>query len=164
VTKILALDPGTTKTAYVIYNRNGSLDKFGIESNESIRDVMVSFSGNIGALTVAIEKIESYGMAVGAEVFTTVFWAGRFAEYWYSACGDNNDAIMIPRRAVKLALCHSARAKDANVRQAIIDMYGGKDAAIGKKKTPGKLYGVSKDVWAALGVAITTSLQLKINS
>jgi hypothetical protein len=29
---------------------------------------------------VVIEKIESYGMAVGAEVFDTVWWAGRFAE------------------------------------------------------------------------------------
>ena len=29
---------------------------------------------------VVIEKIESYGMAVGAEVFDTVLWAGRFAE------------------------------------------------------------------------------------
>lgn len=33
--------------------------------------------------------------------------------------------------------------------------YGGKERAIGKKATPGKLYGVSADVWQALAVALT---------
>ena len=30
--------------------------------------------------TTVIEQIESMGMAVGAEVFETVFWSGRFAQ------------------------------------------------------------------------------------
>ena len=52
-------------------------------------------------------------------------------------------------------LCHSMKAKDGNIRQAILDLYGGKDVALGNKKRPGPLYGVSKDIWAALAVAIT---------
>jgi len=57
---------------------------------------------------------------------------------------------------VKLHLCGSARAKDTNIRQALIDRYGG-SAAIGKKAAPGPLYGVSKDVWSALAVAVTAA-------
>ena len=59
---------------------------------------------------------------------------------------------------MKLALCGSARAKDANVRQAIIDRFagvGGKAVAVGTKKNPGPLYGISNHKWSALALCIT---------
>ena len=102
---------------------------------------------------VVIEKVESYGMAVGAEVFDTVLWAGRFAE-----AAHRVPVVMLPRRAVKLALCGDSRAKDANIRQALIDRFGG-SAAIGRKAAPGPLYGISRDVWSALAIAVTYTLQ-----
>ncbi len=101
---------------------------------------------------VVIEKVESYGMAVGAEVFDTVLWAGRFAE-----AAHRVPVVMLPRRAVKLALCADSRAKDANIRQALIDRFGG-SAAIGRKAAPGPLYGISRDVWSALAIAVTYTL------
>jgi len=52
-------------------------------------------------------------------------------------------------------ICGSARAKDQNIRQALIDRYGGKETAIGKKQNPGPLYGIKADEWQALGLAIT---------
>jgi hypothetical protein len=63
--------------------------------------------------------------------------------------------MFVYRREVKTNLCGSMKAKDGNVRQALIDRFGGKEKAIGKKKTPGPLYGFSADVWQALAVAIT---------
>ena len=98
---------------------------------------------------VVIEKIESYGMAVGAEVFDTVWWAGRFAE-----AASRVPVVMLPRPAVKLALCGDSRAKDANIRQALIDRFGGSNA-VGRKAAPGPLYGISRDVWSALAIAVT---------
>lgn len=98
---------------------------------------------------MAIEMIASYGMPVGREVFETCLWIGRFIEAW------GGPYTLVYRRDVKLHLCGQARAKDGNVRQAIIDRFGGKQSAIGNKKTPGPLYGVSGDVWQALAVAIT---------
>lgn len=64
----------------------------------------------------------------------------------------------LPRRAVKLALCGDSRAKDANIRQALIDRFGG-SAAIGRKAAPGPLYGISRDVWSALAIAVTYTIQ-----
>src|SRR3990167_6090451 len=53
-------------------------------------------------------------------------------------------------------LCHDSRAKDGNIRAALIDRFGpGKDRAIGRKATPGPLFGVSSDVWSALAIAVT---------
>lgn len=66
-----------------------------------------------------------------------------------------NGAHRIFRRDIKLHLCNSVRAKDANIRQALIDRYGGKEKAIGKKKSPGPLYGIKSHMWAALALAVT---------
>jgi hypothetical protein len=60
---------------------------------------------------------------------------------------------------VKLHLCGTNKAKDANVRQALLDMFprtgGGAVPQVGTKKEPGPLYGISTHAWPALGVAIT---------
>jgi hypothetical protein len=123
---------------------------FGITAN----DVLVT-ALRTGGLpdVVVIEKVESYGMAVGAEVFDTVWWAGRFAE-----AAERVPVVMLPRRAVKLALCGDSRAKHANIRQALLDRFGG-SSAIGRKAAPGPLYGISRDVWSALAIAVTYTMQ-----
>jgi hypothetical protein len=62
----------------------------------------------------------------------------------------------VKRREVKIHLCGSMKAKDANVRQVLLDRYGpGKAKAVGLKRSPGPLYGFSKDLWSALAVGIT---------
>ena len=122
---------------------------FYLDENETLRRAF--YVGSFAPLaSVVIEKVEGFGMAVGAEVFETVFWSGRFAEAAHPL-----PVHRIGRKAVKLHLCGTHRAKDSNVRQALIDRYGGKDTAIGRKASPGPLYGVSGDVWAALAVAVT---------
>jgi hypothetical protein len=72
--------------------------------------------------------------------------------------------LRIYRADVKLHLCNSHRAKDKNVRQALIDLYGPtKEAAIGRKASPGPLYGLAGDGWAALGVAVTAAAKYRDN-
>lgn len=147
---VLAIDPGPTESAWLVYNaKTGGIRSFGKHPNEGLRARLTMMSDDIG--TVAIEKVESFGMAVGAEVFDTVWWAGRFAEV---AIRQSCEVVQVTRRSVKLELCGSVRAKDGNIRQALIDRYGG-SAAIGRKKTPGPLYGISNDVWSALAIAVT---------
>jgi hypothetical protein len=149
VTTILAIDPGSAQSAWLRYD--GSRPQgFGITANDVL--VRALRSGGLPDVVV-IEKVESYGMAVGAEVFDTVLWAGRFAE-----AAHRVPVVMLPRRAVKLALCGDSRAKDANIRQALLDRFGG-SAAVGRKAAPGPLYGISRDVWSALAIAVTYTLQ-----
>ena len=107
MTSVLAIDPGSSQSAWLRFDgtRPGA---FGITANEIL--VKALRSGGLPDVVV-IEKIESYGMAVGAEVFDTVWWAGRFAE-----AAGRVPVVMLPRRAVKLALCGDSRAKDANIR------------------------------------------------
>lgn len=151
--KILAIDPGCTQTAFVLYDSaSRSIDSKGkIDNAAMLKQILVCTTLRPADVCV-IEMVASYGMAVGKEVFETVYWIGRFAQQWLSCTG--REASRLYRRDVKMFLCGNNRAKDSNIRQALIDMYGGK-SAIGLKKTPGPLYGVSKDIWAALSVATT---------
>lgn len=152
---LLAIDPGTTKSAYVIYNTdNQHIVEFGIRDNTEICVKFAQKTSDTNTITAcAIEMIASYGMPVGADVFITCTWIGRFQQALWQSCRIPTDYVF--RQDVKLHLCRTTRAKDANIRQALIDRYGGKDAAIGVKAAPGPLYGVKADVWSALAVAIT---------
>lgn len=146
---VLAIDPGSEQSAYVLWNGEKVLQH---EICSNLKLVVIVRHIKVGGwLTVVIEQIASYGMPVGAEVFETCVWTGRFIE----AAADNAAVDRMPRREVKLHLCGQARAKDANIRQALIDRFGGKDRAIGKKASQGPLYGLKADEWQALALAIT---------
>ena len=150
---ILAIDPGPTESAWVQYSLSSeSFVSHGIRPNEELRITLPLLLVE-PLCDVVIEKVECYGMSVGAEVFDTCVWTGRFVEL-ATAAGATR-IVRMPRRDVKLHLCGSVRAKDANIRQRLIDMHGGKDAAIGKKAKPGPLYGIRSHLWAALALAIT---------
>ena len=148
MTTILAIDPGSAQSAWLRFEADRP-QGFGITTNDVL--VRALRTGGLPDVVV-IEKVESYGMAVGAEVFDTVLWAGKFAE-----AAHRVPVVMLPRRAVKLALCGDSRAKDANIRAALIDRFGG-SAAVGRKAAPGPLYGISRDVWSALAIAVTYSI------
>jgi len=103
---------------------------------------------------VVLEKVACYGMAVGETIFETVFWSGRFIQKLIdlkSEWGEEVHWDRIERREVKLHLCGTMKAKDANIRQALIDRFG----EPGKKKSQGVLYGIKADQWAALAVGVT---------
>lgn len=143
---IVAIDPGCDRSAWIRYDGRRVVGH-GKEDNAEMLDSVLAQAVLEGE-RVIIEQIASYGMPVGAEVFATVFWAGRFAQRvgFYD---------LMPRKAVKLHLCGQTKAKDSNIRQALIDRFGGKDQAIGKKATPGPLYGIKADEWQALALAVT---------
>lgn len=163
--RIIAIDPGTEKSGWCVLDCIADrLEGFGWDDNEAVRNsVPRRFGfGEFSKDVLAIEMIASQGMAVGKETFRTVWWTGRFADTWLRTAGYL--PMEVYRKDVKLHLCGQTRAKDKNVRQALIDHYGGeggKDAAIGKKASPGPLFGVSNHVWSALAVAKTAQARMQ---
>lgn len=149
---IYGVDPGSEHSAMVIYDADQRKVACADDLPNSEMRACLRLSGAEGA-TVVCEWIASYGMPVGAEVFTTCYWVGVFAAEVERGGGR---MLLLPRPDVKLHMCHSRRAKDANVRQALLDRFGpGRQTAVGTKKAPGPLYGVSNHAWAALAVAVT---------
>jgi hypothetical protein len=148
---IFAVDPGPTESAWLIWRDR--IISFGKLPNEDLltmileRRSLAEVASNAPNDLLVIEQVASFGMPVGAEVFETVFWSGRFAEAWPGRFDR------IKRHSVKMHLCGNMRAKDGNIRQALIDKFG----APGTKKNPGATYGISGDVWSALAVAVVYS-------
>ena len=145
----LAIDPGNERSAWLLF-QGAQIVKFGIDDNHELLERMANGQLSSGREALAIEMIASYGMPVGREVFETCMWIGRFIQAW------QGPYKLVYRKDVKLHLCGQPRAKDSHIRQALLDRFGpGKDKAVGTKRAPGPLYGVSADVWSALAVAVT---------
>jgi hypothetical protein len=149
--RLLAIDPGTTQSGWVLCDCEGG-ECLPVEHGIADNDCMLDHCHRCIPHFVVMEWFQSYGMPVGKEVFDTCWWVGRFHE---TAVNVADRVEYLTRGEVKLHLCGSARAKDANVRQALIDLYGGKDVAIGRKKTPGPLYGIKSHIWSAMALART---------
>lgn len=151
---LLAIDPGTTESGWCTLAGSHVIES-GVMPNED----MLLFVRSRRHASLAIEMIASYGMPVGREVFETCVWIGRFVQAWH----DPESVKLVYRKDVKMHLCGTTKAKDGNVRQAIIDLYpasgGGATPQIGTKAQPGPLYGVSSHAWPAIGVALTVQAQ-----
>lgn len=145
MTPILAIDPGTERSAFVLLHE-GRIVRHGLQENAWLLGFLESYQSKIPHPLLAVEMIASYGMPVGREVFETCVWIGRFVQAWQPLPVE-----YVYRREVKIHLCGSPKAKDANIRQALLDLYG----AQGTKKAPGPTHGLRADEWAALGVAET---------
>ena len=122
---MIAIDPGPTESALVVWD-GAAVQERRYAPNDEILALLQTLKASESPCV--IEQICSYGMAVGQEVFETVYWSGRFAE----AYGAER-VSRIPRLKVKLHLCHDSRAKDSNIRAALIDRFG----KPGEKKNPG---------------------------
>lgn len=142
---VVGLDPGPTESALAWY-ADGEPLRGEILPNAMLRD-RLRRADLRGAELLAVEMVACYGMPVGAETFETCVWIGRFVEAW------GRPFVLIPRLKVKMHLCHDSRAKDGNVRQALIDRIGPQ----GTKRAPGPTYGLRGHIWSAVAVAITAA-------
>jgi hypothetical protein len=137
---ILAIDPGTHQSGYCLYDA-GRVITSGVMDNHDLLKIVADDRSDV----LAIEKVVSYGRAVGQEVFDTCEWAGRFRQVW--GCPD--ETLSVTRLQVKQALGLKGADDDAKVNRRLREVVGDK----GTKANPGPTFGVTSHAWAALGVA-----------
>lgn len=150
---LLAIDPGNEQSAFCFVDINTYKPLyFAKEYNADAMAHMINYIKENNVKHVAQEMIASYGMAVGASTFQTCVQIGRFAER-FELLGCEIDYIY--RKDEKMCICGQMRAKDSNVRQALIDRFALFDFKNGKgtKNNRDWFFGFSKDVWAAYAVA-----------
>ena len=145
--KIIAIDPGSVQSGYVIWDGKAILHA-EIIKNEELNNILPHAKRDHN---LVIEQIRSYGMAVGASTFDTVFWSGRFCESF------GKPFYLMPRLEVKKHICHNGSAKDSNIIQALVDRfaYGQKNKGKGTKSEPGFFFGFKSDIWQAFALAVT---------
>ena len=153
---ILAIDPGSERSAFLLYDA-GRPTMHGILANEELVERLL-VTGRVWfgyPDAVAIEQIEPrYGLQAGWEVLDTARWVGRFEEACRPLRVNRLKRSEILRHLGVVTHGKDRVSADAGVRQALIDRFGG-SVAIGRKGSEGPLHGISKDVWAALAVAVT---------
>lgn len=151
--RILAIDPGSSFTGWLLYDSGADAIRAHDRSpNPDVLDQLRDHDLSPEVDVVVIEWTAPRGMPASAELFETLWWAGRFTE-----AARPVPVERLNRLTIKRLLCGTSAAKDVNVRSALIDRFGGaggKAAAIGLKASPGPLYAVKADVWAALAVAV----------
>ena len=155
---VFAIDPGNEQSAWCIMNDQYELINFGKDSNSLVMkilkdklDISIKFIPYIDY--VVLERVASYGMPVGREVFETCEWIGRYAQ----EAEKVTSVDYIYRRDEKLYLCFDSKAKDANIRAALIERFAKHDFKNGRgtKANPDYFYGVKADIWSAIAVATT---------
>lgn len=153
MTRLLAIDPGNTHSGWVVIDVDTRRAlAFKKTRNEELRRSIRA--GDFDDCPIArIEMVASYGMAVGADVFETCVWIGRFVE---TLIATGVEPELVKRHPVKLHHCHSARATDANIRQALVDRFtpGQPNHGKGTKATPGWFHGFHADIWQAYALAV----------
>lgn len=138
--RVLAIDPGCTHSAYVIYDAEEEevLEKAKLP-NAELREVVRVASFNRKITDCAIEMIGCYGFTVGSEVFLTCVWIGRFVEQWKR----ETEPTLILRRKISAHVCGAGQG-DKSVLKALTERFG-----------PIKMFGVTGDMASALAVAVT---------
>jgi hypothetical protein len=144
---ILAIDPGTTRSAWVLYG-NGVVLDHDLEPNERL---MQRFLGEMGWSDdedpdeLVIEDIEPRQQPLGREVADTLRWIGRFME----AARPLPVHLITRRDVTKHLIDGGTKNADSRIRAALIDRWGP-----GSERKGGPLYGITADRWQALAVAV----------
>ena len=153
---ILAIDPGPETCGVVLYDPDAkrvleSANRPVVGVLAYIIDVAIVAISRSEHLSVAIERVQSAGIS-GASLLQTSEVVGRLQQ---RALDCPLRVRLVYRREVCAALHVSGKAKDAQVRQRMLEMHPG---GTGTRKNPGPLYGVSSHAWQALGLAVAVSL------
>lgn len=135
VPRHLAIDPGNRKSGWVLFSSNPVepggvwVEDYGDDDNDALRCMFPEWA-NRGTLDcLCIEMMRARGMPTANEELEACVQIGRFLQAW-----PGQRWSYVFRQDVKLTLCGQARAKDPNVRQALIDLWGGEARAIGGKR------------------------------
>ena len=96
---VMGVDPGPEESSYVVWDGKAIVDKFSGTNGDLLWLLRSSGRLPTGMEAVVFEQVESYGMAVGREVFETVFETGRL---YQQADRAQHNVVLMPRKEVKI--------------------------------------------------------------
>lgn len=143
--RILALDVGTIESGFCLMEEETYKPlKFGKIKNEDLLEIVQYEEYD----ELIYEEFQSYGMPIGISTITSITWNGRYMQLALCRCKPVHP---IYRKEEKINICNTMKAKDGNIRQALIDRFGD----VGTKNNKGFFYGFKKDIWSAFAVGCT---------
>lgn len=148
MSRVLALDPGNEETGFVLADKDTRKPiEFGKVPNRELADMMLN--GTLKFDEFVTERMESMGTLIGRTVLEACEWVGRFSQIAEGlGCGVN----YVYRHEEKIHICNDSRAKDANIRRALIDRFAKTANGKGTAKSPDFFFGFKSDIWSAYAV------------
>lgn len=142
---ILALDVGTEQSAFCFVDEiTYKPVNFGKINNAILLEIVKKGEYD----TLVYEGFACYGMPVGKSTINSIEWNGRYKQV---ATDLKKDTEIVYRMEEKMNLCKNMKARDSNIRQALIDRFG----EVGTKNKQGWFYGFKADIWSSYAVAVT---------
>lgn len=119
---VFAVDPGSSESAIVAFDGR-TIHFASVLPNDKLLAMVRASNGALSGKRFVIERIGHYGtgMPAGETIYETVYFSGNLEE---AARMVGAKPEYVKRPTVKTHLCGNPRAKDANVRQALVDKYG----------------------------------------
>ena len=115
---VLGVDPGPENSAYALVTG----DQQVLHAEKVGNDSLIERIRQDPPAHVAIESIQSYGMAVGRSVFDTCFFIGEVIR----TCKDAGIPFTLyPRPEYTRRICGVGKVNDAVLRQALLLRFGG---------------------------------------
>lgn len=146
---VLGLDPGPETSGLVAYD-GVRVTPLGNVDNDTGRNILRGWKTRHA--TVLVVELPVVYQRDSGDLARTCIEAGRTVEAWLAAGGLAVE--WLTRSEIKGHLGVRAGG-DAAVRAELLARWGGRAVAVGRKASPGPLYGVTGHMWAALAVAVT---------
>ena len=139
-TSIIAIDPGS-ETSGLVHMAIDKRELYGLkllhtDGKMPNDDVLKYIKDNAdGTCWVPMETPRCSGMPMAGQTMHVLIFIGRICqmietEFNDKTCGPSVDWTMVYRPDVKINMCGSMRAKDANVNQALRDRFGGDQSPV----------------------------------
>lgn len=153
---ILGIDPANENSAYCLVAPDLKPIEFDKMPNTEMIERCLKILGGMPEATpivIVIEGIENFGNPAGKSLFETA----EFIGYCRRTFEGLAEVHKVYRHEEKMTICHSPRANDATIKQALVDRFAPNTSNHGKgtKKKPGFFYGFKADVWQAFAICCT---------
>lgn len=165
--KILAIDPGTTRSGHVMMDEGYRVTAPGDDGNDAVLAIALGEEYDV----LAIECMEprysgEAGGRIGAETYETCYMIGKLMR---AAEGRGKRVERVYRREERQALiptkknglpplpAWAGKTLDSRIRAALVMRFAQHDRKAGKgtKDRPDWFYGVTGDAWMACAVGVT---------
>lgn len=162
--RLLAIDPGTTQSAYAMLNEDYSLVSAAKVENEVLLTLVKDGEWD----EMAIECMEARHVVngvIGSETYDTCYWIGRYEQVAHDRgkpvhriYRTQERTRLIPTKKNKLPPHPDTvgQGADSQIRATLIRRFAKHDKKNGKGKAAHKdvFYGFAKDMWSAFAVGV----------
>ena len=171
---LLAIDPGTTQSAYAMIREDYSIISAAKVDNEAVLQLVKD--GEYDELVIEhMEARHVKNSVIGAETYETCYWIGRYKQ---AAIDRGNPVHEVYRSQERKRLVPTKKNKlpphpasvgssaDAQIRATLIRRFARHDMKNGKGTAKNKdvFYGFARDMWSAYAVGVVYLDMLKENA